>query len=1809
MKTRTGLIFLLILFLGAGGCRRGPLKPDQVAIDNFSPKGALEKPEDIEIQFTRQVIKPEQVGRDIDAALIEISPQLEKNCRWHSQSVARCYLRGQLPGKSYKVEVSKSIIPKESGFKLVGQRDFSFSLAGFKVVTVSTRFLSYTDPPRYGIEIQFNQEVDSQELLKHLKILAPDGNELPVSSRSWSPSACDLETYLNGYYRSKWTYITLKIDPDLPNKARNSTLKQAYTKTIDLPVIGALKITKSEFVQRDRVSFIQICFSSNVDSDALAQYLTITPAVDYRIEGEHQCSNLVGNFLPEEAYTINIKKGLKSSITETLEKDYTDTIQMADLQPYMSLIGSGHYLPRKGAMNLGLETINTDKVYIRVKKIFPNNLIYFLEGGQDYYCGGYYDEETDNYTSGNADECKLNRNLEILGKQILEKDMTIAAAKNKIVTTTLSLDDLVGKERKGIYAVGIYKNKDAWYSNAFVWMIATDLGIVAQKSDDDLIILVRSLETLGPLPGVKVKLFSKNNQLMAETITDSQGMAKFQNLAQTFKDFVPYLIIAESGDDFAFLSFAQAGVNTSSFDVSGDQYISTSYEAFLYPERDVYRPGETAHLAYLIRDANLSAPASFPVTLKVTSPDNRIFTILKSQPDQLMSGEFSVPFPREMLTGAYAFELYGPEDKALGSARIRAEEFMPDRIKVALSADKPRYLGGEPIKISVKANYLFGPPAAKQRSTASCAIEERPVGFTPYSEFSFGDQMQDYLKPLNFSLGEQELDDQGAGSYTCQVPANLRPRLGGLSATVQVSVFEPGGGRAVTGRKVLDVDPYPVYAGIRRDFKGEPGPNEEMKFSIIAVDPAGKPVAGRELAVRFYKREWHSVLRLEDRRYRYVSEEKKNLLQEKKITSGKDSVAVSFSSPSYGDFLIEVEDVESTARSAAHFYVWGWGYAPWAMENPDRIDLTLDKKEYLPGEEAKVLVKAPFSGKLILMVMTDKLLDYKEYDLSQNTATLKVPVRDDMKPNAYVAAILLRSFKSVEKFAPLRAVGIAPVKLNSSPRRLAINLTAPKKIRSNTALEVGIEVPAGAGGKVSLAAVDEGILQLTGFSSPDPLSYYYRKRRLPYDLYDIYSMILPEVVPAAPRSPFGGEISRERLKRELAPLSAKRVKPVSLWSGLINLDAQGRAKIKFDVPQFNGTLRLMAVSFTRDKMAAAESSVIVRDPITITSSLPRFLAPEDKFFIPVTIFNGTGKRGEFAANIETLGKVKINAGSAAKVFLEKDGEGTVRFEAAAAPWIGTDKITIVVSGSGEKSTEQTEIAIRPPYPLYSKTDVVAVSEGKPASFQFPSSFVEGTQNFKISAGSMPLLKYSESLKYLVHYPYGCIEQTTSGAFPLLYFKDLARLAAPELFRDGSVDYFVNEGVQKLVSMNMPDGQFSFWPDGGYPAYPWASTYATHYLIEAKKAGYNVPEIIIQRALDYQWRFSNTHRYESFYDCDETAYSLYVLSLGGRPNQNAMDWMLKRECIEKSLEPRTLLAGAYALKGDMETANKLLPVAANPVTEKLALGRTFYTPARAYAFALNILLDSSPNNPAIPGLVKLLSDSAQANRWYNTQENAYALLALGKFYRGQEKADYKGTITIGKNQAVEFEPKGTTLTASNWGGQNVEIKIAGKGSAYLYWEASGIPATPPEIKAESQGIEIERKILDSEDGSKLDLSRIPQGSLVVVKISMRAMAENLDNVAMADLLPAGLEIENPRLLTSARPNWITGETRPPQYMDIRDDRMITFQSLNTSATVFYYAARAVTAGTFVLPAVKAEAMYDPSYRAITEPGKLTIVERK
>jgi uncharacterized protein YfaS (alpha-2-macroglobulin family) len=1279
-------------------------------------------------------------------------------------------------------------------------------------------------------------------------------------------------------------------------------------------------------------------------------------------------------------------------------------------------------------------------------------------------------------------------------------------------------------------------------------------------------------------------------------------MAVFESYAEYGEDLVPYLITVAAGSDFCFLELTRRQIATSDFEVDGAAFLEHGYEAFLYNERGVYRPGETAHLAGIVRSENMAVPTPFPVLLRVKGPDERILEEQRATLNEQGGIEFSISIPDYAKTGKYVAMLLIGENDEIGRTNFNVEEFVPDRMKVTLATKKDEYQPGETIAIDVEAMTLFGPPASGRRVQADIEIESFTFSPTKWKSFTFHDEKKSFEK-IRTDLGDQVLDDNGRFQYTYALPKDFDVPSA-LRGILSSTVLEPGG-RGVSAYRSVIIHPYQAYVGLRQAKEGYAEPNQRTDMEFIVLNPDEQPVSGRKVEVTFYRIYWHSILKKVDAQghYRYTSEEVEDQVDQFTVTSGANIGNFAVTPEEYGRYRVVAKDMASGASASLWFYASGWGYAPWAMDNPDRIELDLDKEKYLPGDKAKVQVRAPFAGKLLLTVEREKILSQRMVTLTENTATLEIPITDQFKPNAFISAHLIRSTESLERDTPVRAFGVVPLMIDNSANKLNVELNAPDEIRPNSKLTVDFKVSGQNAGTpfVTMAAVDEGILQLTDFQSPDAHGYFFGKKRLAVETHDIYGVVLPEIKAGASSASGDLEASRKRL---ITPVSVTRVKPVAFWSGLVKTDGRGRGKVSFDLPQFNGTIRLMAVAFAGNKFGNMEKKLFVREPIVLTPTFPRFVASGDVFVVPVSVYNGTSSTNNFEVKLTAKGPIQITDEATKSVQVEKGKEGQVYFQLKADETMGKLEFNLSAKGGGEQSQMSVDVPLRPPVPFITLSGRGSVLDGKPTTFSFPSDWIPGTTDFSLTISAFPAVRFSNSLQYLLSYPHGCIEQTTSKLFPLLYFNDLVKTVEPELFKTKSVDYFLAEGISKIESMQNESGAFSYWPEGDY-INNWSSIYAAHFLVEARKAGYAVSDRVYNRMINALRSQVRSYSGDDAYSFQTAVYACYVLALAGKPEKSTMNYF-KNNALDKIQDySQYQLAGAYALSGDLQTARTLLPKTVTPVKQDDSeSGGNFNSSIRSRAIMLEVLAEFDANNPSIPVLVEELNKSADNGRWDTTQENAFAFLALGKIMKKQSQGTYAGTAAIDGKLYTKFDMQSQKFSDKEWSGKKVTIEINGEGTCYYSWRADGIPSKLS-IDEYDNDLMVRRHYLN-EQGIPVDYSSFKQGDLVIAKITVKALTQSLENVAIVDLLPAGFEIENPRLQSRKGVDWIGENEFQPAYMDIRDDRLILYGDFEFGKEeTFYYGIRAVTEGTFILPPIRGEAMYAPMKASVASSGKIVV----
>lgn len=1873
LKSLIGLVGLMALLLGA--CIIYIVQDHirartRYSVKTFTPQGEIPQWVDFSITFSEAIIDKSRVGTEVPAEAFRFTPAVQGTARWTALDRVGFFLDAPLaPSTQYILQLTPELNPSET-FQLTGQKEFKFATEPFAVQQTRMEFTS--DNAREQAigsgTIAFNYPVTIVDLKAHLSIELNDGTEVPYQIETNTATARTVKFKTKRIKRGKADKeIKIRVEKGFKCTGGKIGLEKSSVTPVILRGRGTLGVTYSDVWESDGTPYISVSFSAPVLSDTIKPYLELTPTVAYQVTSDYRNIMIRGDFKRRTTYTLKIQRGLTARNDAVLKQDYTTRLKIPDIKPQLRFLGDGFFLARKGQLNLGLATINVERVELNIEKVFANNLI---------------------YVSKLERWSRWSRNL---GKPVHKEVLDVPSQLNEEVTMPISLEEYLSDEHVGIFKVVAQNTQNSW-NRAHQWVLITDLGISAKRLEDRLYVWVKSISTGKSVSGARVKLISDNNQTLFSGSTNWAGFIEFTGVTEKTENFTPFMITVEKRDDLAFIQLDRHKISTADFDIAGSAYLQKGYEAFLYTSRGVYRPGETVQLAGIVRGAKHATPQPLPTRIEVIAPDGRILRELRQQTNKSGACDVKILIPDYALTGSYIAKMR-IADQVVGSAQFQVEEFMPDRMKVALTADKAAYKLEDVIDFEVTATTLFGPPAAGRKVQAACVLEAGPfvmdnmlqdTDAKKWSSFVFGNAHSNFEKQ-RIELGEAKTDAAGKADYQFTVPATLKaPSL--LNGVLTATVSEVGG-RAVTATRRVVIHPYSHYVGLRQTMTGAVKINEPLRFDYIAINDAMTAAPGRALKLSLHKVHWNTILRQNaSGRYAYVSDRQTTEVETQMLTSGEDAQTVTLTPSDYGEYRVRIEDITSTATTELKFYVSGWGRTSVSMEHPTRLDLTLDKPVYRPEQTAKLSIKAPFPGTLLLTIERDKVLSHRTIVMENNTATLSIPVRYAYRPNVYLSATLTRSVPTEaatngkQSPLPMRAFGVIPLKIDATRKRLSVEMALEQiddtgktkkvalfdprndtesaddnldevTVRPNSEVSIAFQVQGRRSWQkydVCIAAVDEGILTLTDFITPNPHDYFYRQRGLKTRSFDMYGGILPEIAAVTDNSSTGGDgvlrsLQAGRRKR-LSTGSIRRVKPVSLWSGFVTTDGNGRGTVQFKIPQFNGTLRLMAVAFAGGDYGASEAYLTVREPIVLTPTFPRFLAGGDKVRVPVTLFNGTGENGEFKVELQAEGDVQLLLASdnlsaispqepleePSQILTENvldklsidtevaaGAETQLFFDLLVHDAIGEANFNLSAQGNSETTQLEIKIPLRSVAPPVTKTGQGVVKAGEPVDFIFPANLIPNSSEFSLTLSPFPNIRFAESLRYLVRYPHGCLEQTTSKIFPLLYFSDLARSVEPTLASEDSVDYYITTGIIKIESMLRPNDRFSYWPGGTY-VNPWSSIYASHFLVEARKAGYEVADRVYDAMLEglkAQAKFSlNTENENEAKRIKRqislATYAAYVLAAAGHPDRGTMHYLKNRGLSGLSDDSHFQLAGAFALSGEMETALSMLPVSVSPPVNGKGAGQretggTFDSPIRSQAIMLDVLAEVNANHPSVPMLVKNLSEAAsEGNRWGTTQENAFAFLALGKILKKQMDRNYTGTLKLNGEHFADFDATETRYTNEAWDGTRVQLTVKGEGSCYYYWSAFGIQRDSF-IEEYERELQVSRRYFNKDGEGRT--GTFAHGDLIVAEITVKALTADLENVVIVDMLPTGFEIENPRLESRAGISWLKAQDFKPDYLDIRDDRLIFFGTFpRQRERKFYYALRAVTQGEFTLPPIVAEAMYDPTKSAVKGSMQIEIV---
>ncbi|AGW14588.1 alpha-2-macroglobulin family protein [Megalodesulfovibrio gigas] len=1737
-----------------------------------------------------QPVAQGRVGKITGGAPAVLDPRIEGTWSWISPFVLRFDANTPLRQNArYKISFNQArLLPK--GMRLAdGETAFlKTGVFGVRKLEVTQE----TDPKAPAKTIlrgvlELSEAVDPEQLLKFLTLKDPAGKQQEISLQTtWRSRHL---TFAAGPFprtkdAAKYTFTLAK---GLRQAEGDLELEAPFTRLVTVQLNPNLTVKNASAVSRSGQGTVTITLSAGVEQAAARDAIRVEPPVAYSVVASGEEVLLNGKFAPGQTYTITLAKGLKALDGARLQQGVTVRADMPDLEPTLGFSGKGVFLSKAGFKTLGLTSVNTDTASLAVDRVYRNNL--FLLLGQ--------------YSSGTLleDENYGGEVYDYLGDRLLSKDITLPADTNVEQATPLELDSLIPADEKGLFRISAAL--PGRYSAAQRWVLLTDIGLVAKLGVDELVVSAASVDSLQALPDVRLTLLSYQNQVLATGKTSEQGLWEVALDKAALEKHRPYLLLAETDDDFSFLLFDQFRIDQTGQDVGGLQMAQAGYTAYLYGERDLYRPGETAHGVALLRDASLGTPPAMPLKLVHKDPRGQELAAMVIKSDAQGVATFDLDIPPFALTGRYLVECL-VADKVVGEYRYQVEEFLPDRIKVDVQAPDAEPRVGQALRFTVDSRYFFGPPASALPVEATVRLKPAPFSSKAFPGYLFGNADLKFQDQEIFNK-EGVLDEEGRISLETVIPEGVRPPAA-LQAEMVARVRERGG-RGVAARLTRTVHAYARYVGIKQLGRTGVNPGEPMTFDYVVVDPDGnRTEAAASLKAVIWKDQWQTVLRkTPSGSFRYESERQSVPMEELSLTAAGGQGSFQWTPPDFGSYRVEIADEQGGAASQATFYAGGWGYSPWAVENPATLELVPDKAEYKPGETATVQIRAPFAGRVLVTVEKDRVYDLQLHPMEGNTATVSFPVTEAYSPNVYISAILVRKAGEIEPGMVGRAAGWTPLFVDREANRPAIAFSLPPMMRPEGPLT--IEAVTDPDAVVTLAAVDEGILQLINQKTPNPFGHFYAKRALEMNSYDTFAMLLPEVNPTEGRSPAGGDDGRagQFVRTE----SLRRVKPVRFWSGPLVADSQGKVRWTIEVPDFNGALRVMAVVAKGKRFGSAQEQVQVRAPVIVSATFPRFLSFGEAVKIPVSVRNDIGQDATFQVQLMADGPagvkggnqtVAVSQGRESLVYFDlttEDAEGIVAATATAGTMNGTQAL------SGK---DGVEFMVRAPLPARTVVESGSLAESSvTVAIPTEAAFIPGTVRREVHVGRFPLLRYAGSLKDLLGYPYGCLEQTVSQAFPLLYFADMAAALEPALFRQRSAQAMVQSAIRRVQTMQTQDGGFAMWP-GSKKSWPWATVQAAHFLTEAKAAGFQVGEAMYAKTLDALGTMLKEHEDTSSAGLKTLAYAAFVLAKAGKADRGSMDYL--QEEHGKALRPgaATLLGGAFALSGNVQAMESLLEHKWKVEDLARSTGGALDSSIGNLALRVLVLQEVLPGDRRVEELIRHLVRLMDASRFRSTQENSFAFLALGSYFRAQQaKGPFSGAVYRGEEKLGTFSDTAPlSLTGTKAIMDDGPLTIAldpgsapQEGAVYYTVFTTGLPETASH-KPVADGLELQREFL-TRDGKPVNMQALKQGDLVVMRTRLRSTVGGVDNVAVSTLLPAGLEVENPRLATSERLPWVE-QVAEVGHQDIRDDRIVTFLDLPGKDWVNLYALlRAVTPGAFITPPAQAEAMYDPALLATGE----------
>jgi len=1849
------IITLLVIMSFIASCKKKEIETDNIFkfrdYISYTTSGLVSIAEPIQIKLAQEV-ETWEAGQELTDNTVTISPHVSGKLMVINKQTLLFKPDETLdPATEYTVTLKLDKIYKNLP-KDLENYTFQFKTITPNFTIVTNNLQSYSKEWQYVEAVLRTSDVISLNQAKQLVEASQNGKKLAVVFNEYNEKAKRFDFKIDSIHREvedseilvKWQGKAINAD----NVGENTVL---------IPGINNFTITKVEVIQSPE-QYVTLNFSDPLKKqqnfDGLVTIEKVKNPkfiVDGNILKVYPESKLVGDI------QVDVFQGISNSDGFKLKKPFSEKITFEILKPQVRLISNGSILPNSKELKFNFEAVNLKAVDVRVIKIFQDNILQFL---QDNSLNSNNDHavkqvgrrivkqtielqtEAENTGKWRAYSIDLSKYFKadpgVIYRVELSFNKDYSLYDCTANTTSSSEDvyddyyyeeDFYGDDSTDdTYSEDDDLREEAYWDNitysyknyAYNWserdnpchnayynanrvvsqnLLASNLGVIAKRGENNsYYFAVTDILTTHPESNASITLYNYQQQEIATLFTDNDGLVTFDI------DKHAVFAIVKKGSNSTYVKLTDGNtLSLSKFDVSGNK-MQRGLKGYLYGERGVWRPGDTLFLTFMLNDKANKIPLDHPVKLEITDPNGKL-TYKNITTEQLNNFyKFTVPTNPEDKTGNYNAKV------SVGGATfhktLKIETVKPNRLKIKIDFENEILTNNEPLKGTLDVKWLHGASGKNLKAEIKAKINSSDAGFKNYKNYIFSDPTREF-NTEEINVFEGSVNSEGIAKIDNKLKVG-KNAPGMLNVQFLVRAFENGGDFSMDAF-TMPYAPYESFVGLRAPEGNDYGSlftNENQTFDVVVVDKDGNPVQRKNLEVKIYKIEWRWWWNSSyDNLSSYVSSNYHRPYFDTKVNTnaqGKGSFSLNIPDEERGRYLIRVIDPESghATGQTAYFYKNWWQNAPSTdKEAAKMLVFSADKETYNVGETASITFHSGNEGRALVSVENGtEVLETKWVKTEQGETIVNILITPEMAPNVFVNISLLQPHAITANDLPIRLFGVIPIMVEDPNTILEPQLKMPDVLRPEQEFKVTVSEKNNKTMTYTIAMVEEGLLDLTRFKTPNAWDEFYAREALGVKTWDVFDDVIGAYSGSIDQVfAIGGDANAVAGKNK----KANRFKPVVTYLGPFKLNAGENQSHTLKLPNYIGAVRTMVVAGNAENEAygSTDKSVEVKKPLMVLASLPRKLSPGEKVTLPVTVFAMENKVKNVEISLKLSKGISVVGEKTKSLSFAKPDEQMSYFQLDVSQAKGFNTIEVIATGNGEKSSYKVEIDVVNPNPISTKSLDKAVTANAEASLTFSTFGEVGTNSATVEFSTLPPMDFTRRLQFLIRYPHGCLEQTTSGLFPQLYLGDIFDLSAD---KKQEIQKHIESGIKRLAQFQLPHGGMSYWL-GENTTNDWSTSYTGHFMLEAEKKGYVLPLTFKSNWLAYQKQAARDWRpsYRTYNSDLAQAYRLYTLALAESPDLAAMNRL--REFREISNEAKWRLAAAYALAGQNEASTAISKTANINFQSPEYNYYTYGSVDRNRAMALETMVLTK--NPKQRELAEYLAKNLSGNRWMSTQTTAYSLLAMAKMVEANGGKELNLEYTInGKSEKINsknaiaqrdlpINEGSNQLIFSNKNANLVYVRVLNSGKLPLGQEL-----------VEQRGLSAS-VIYKDLNGNKINISTLKQGQDFVATINISNLkGENINNVALTQLFPSGWEIVNTRFTAFGE-----ATTSQARYTDIRDNEVNFYFDLSEKgkqgSKTFHLMLNASFLGTYYLPGIQAEAMYDNDYLVRTKGQWITV----